>query len=148
MSADRNHTIGVPRDELVRLYRLALACEECSGKGCVWRPSAVTCQSCKDIRANILELQCKDRSHLASMDLDTEPGERVVFSNPLNGWPGDKDAAKQLTIDGEYTLRRIDVGDSHTSISLEEVAGVFNSAQFRNVARPDEHSNVSQGDSR
>ncbi len=70
-----------------------------------------------------------------TMDIYAEPGTKVRFAFPNNGYDFHKETAKQHLIEGEiYTVKITDVGSFHTDVYLQEVPGVkFNSVMFENV---------------
>ncbi len=125
--------------EIDELFRQALACEACGGVGAIWPKQgyARTCEACEAIRATIRE----HHDLLATMDLDTRPGARVVFAHPTNGYSGDVHRARMLTIGAEYTVARVSVGDSSSTVELVEFPGeLFNTVQFQNMDEPAETS--------
>jgi len=69
------------------------------------------------------------------MDIYAEPGTKVRFAYPDNGYDFHKKvAAKHLTEGEIYTVKITDVGSFHTDVYLNEVPGVaFNSVMFESV---------------
>lgn len=82
-----------------------------------------------------------------SMRLDTQPGDKVVFAYPENGYPGEAAAASLALVPGRaYTIDRIQVGQSYTSVWLVEKPGAaFNSVHFAN-AKKDVRQSVAEGE--
>lgn len=70
-----------------------------------------------------------------SMNIYAGHGTKVVFANPLDGYPHDQDmAAKHLTVGETYTVDHTDVRDWYTNVFLVEVPKVvFNSVMFDDV---------------
>ena len=68
------------------------------------------------------------------MDILSGPGTKVVFENPQNGHPEDKElASKYLEVDGIYTVEKIKAKSWHSEVFLEEVQGIaFNTVLFEN----------------
>ena len=54
------------------------------------------------------------------------------FTNPENGFPHDEEKAKKagLIAGNEYPVSDISIGQSYTSVHLENFQGAFNSVQF------------------
>lgn len=71
-----------------------------------------------------------------TMDIRSEPGTKVVFAYPNNGYPADgESAAEHLTEGAEYTVKICAIHDWKTRVELEEVPGVqFNSVMFAALA--------------
>lgn len=67
------------------------------------------------------------------MDINTAAGEKVVFAG-RGGWLGDIDSAlQQLNIGQEYTVKSMNVGQSSSTVTLEEVPNKrYNTAMFKN----------------
>jgi hypothetical protein len=62
-----------------------------------------------------------------------DPTENTVFAklvHPENGWPYEQECAKKLTVGKTYLVSRISMGQSSTSVHLQDVEGVFSSVQF------------------
>ncbi|QQG45964.1 MAG: hypothetical protein HYY55_03210 [Candidatus Niyogibacteria bacterium] len=70
-----------------------------------------------------------------SMDLDTKPGEKVLFDKPNSGYEHDSATArKHLNIGDTYTVERVEVADWSSEVFLKEVPDVgFNTTHFQNV---------------
>ena len=70
-----------------------------------------------------------------TMDIYSEPGSKVKFAHPDNGYQYHKDiAAKHLKVGEVYTIKITDVGSCHTDVYLKEVPGVaFNSVMFEDA---------------
>lgn len=69
------------------------------------------------------------------MNIYAKRGAKVRFARPDAGYKGDQEmAAEHLTVGGVYTVERTDVGQSHTTVWLQEVPERgFNSVQFTDV---------------
>ena len=54
------------------------------------------------------------------------------FNHPNNGWPNEREYAKNagLQVGEKYEVEDVSMGGSYTSIYLTEIEGVFNSVQF------------------
>lgn len=67
-----------------------------------------------------------------TMDIRAEPGSRIKFVYPDNGYSVHQATAKQyLRPDHVYTVELVDVSAYHTDVFLVEVPGVsFNSVLF------------------
>jgi len=69
-----------------------------------------------------------------SIELGTQPGDRVRFVKPEAGYDYDIDAAKGLTLNDVYVVSRIIAYGFHTDVFLQEFPNVcFNSSHFDNV---------------
>jgi hypothetical protein len=68
------------------------------------------------------------------MNLDTKPGQKVVFNHPNDGMAYDIDLAKKHLVLGKvYTIEHILVYPFYTEIFLEGLPCLpFNSVQFDN----------------
>jgi hypothetical protein len=66
------------------------------------------------------------------MDVHAEPGTKVVFAFPQNGYPAEKAITAQfLSVGSVYTIARTDVHDSSTTVYLVEFPGMpFNNCSF------------------
>lgn len=72
------------------------------------------------------------------MSLLSEPGEKIVFSFPNNGYEGDRNQAKRCLVEGQtYTIQRIEMHGSHTDVYLKELPDEegFNSVLFSNAPK-------------
>lgn len=71
------------------------------------------------------------------MSVRTQPGMKVVFAAPNNGYDIEvkQSAAAGLKLGAVYTVKDISVGRSSTSIKLDEFPGSFNSVQFCNLPK-------------
>ncbi len=70
------------------------------------------------------------------MDLTTQPGAKVIFSYPDNGWPSDIEQVKtyKLKVGKEYTVVKLEVGSYSSHVWLAEFPfRAFNTVQFTNV---------------
>lgn len=69
------------------------------------------------------------------MDLDTKPGEKILFDKPHSGYEYDTEHAKKhLVIGDTYTVERVEVADSSSEVFFKEVPDVgFNTVHFQNV---------------
>lgn len=69
------------------------------------------------------------------MDLQTKPGDQVIFKHPDRGWPSDiKDASEFLKVDEKYTVESINVGGFTSYVRLKESPGIsFNTCMFENI---------------
>lgn len=118
-------------DELIfDLIRTCWGCPGCQGFGHVFYGSnCFVCRACEPYR-NLV------RKHLPGiMDMDTPAGSKVQYIHGFNGWDGDiKQARETLNLGSVYTVKRIDVGESQTSVWLEEFPGVpWNHVLFTNA---------------
>lgn len=72
-----------------------------------------------------------------SMNIHTEPGERVIVTRQglENGFDYDRKLAKRHLIEGmEYTVEKTKFGEYRTSVFLKEIPRMsFNSVHFENV---------------
>jgi hypothetical protein len=70
-----------------------------------------------------------------SMDVYARSGQKVVFANRNAGYPGERERVwNLLTVGGEYTIERTDVGQSYTTVWLKELPGErFNSVFFNDI---------------
>jgi hypothetical protein len=60
-----------------------------------------------------------------------EPGRRVRFDHPDNGYPGEGAEAREiLTLGAAYRIAWADIGQSKTTLALVGVEGAFNSVLF------------------
>src|SRR6185312_10610801 len=73
------------------------------------------------------------------MDIYAQPGTKVIFDNPKNGYAYDQaDCRKHLTVGQIYTVERTDVHSAYTDVWLQEVPGVsFNSVMFSDMCEPE-----------
>jgi len=72
------------------------------------------------------------------MSCMTQPGMKVVFTNPNAGYDRHVQTSKELGLEvgAVYTVESISAGQSSTSLSLKEFPNVgFNSVQFCNTPR-------------
>ena len=69
------------------------------------------------------------------MDIYSEPGTKVIFENPDNGWSHDQEKAKaHLTVGEMYTVQITEVHSSHSHVILKEFPGIkFNTVMFENA---------------
>jgi hypothetical protein len=69
------------------------------------------------------------------MSLDTKPGDKVLFDKPNQGYEWDVECTKKyLVVGNQYTVERIEVGDSSSEVYFREVPDVgFNTVHFQNV---------------
>lgn len=74
-----------------------------------------------------------DRHYL---DIDAQPGTKVIYAYTDTGYPYDqKIAGKYLTVGGIYTIAYMDVHSSSTEVFLKEFPNVsFNSVIFTQVS--------------
>jgi len=112
------------------MLRAAWACEDCNGQGHNFVPGACkTCQTCRSLRDALLTVRGP------FMSLDSKPGDKVRYHWGLAGYDGDVSyARKHLTLGAVYTIKRLDVYDSTSTLLLEEVLGGFNPVQFAPLA--------------
>lgn len=70
-----------------------------------------------------------------TMNVNAEPGSKVVFLYPWNGYNHDTERAmKYLKVGETYTVRDIYGGQSTTGVSLQETPDItFNSVMFENA---------------
>ena len=66
------------------------------------------------------------------MNLNTKPGDEIIYAYPDNGTTWDKQACEDLEVGAIYALAKIEVGDWKSWVWLEGVPGVFNSVMFAN----------------
>lgn len=68
------------------------------------------------------------------MDIYTQPGKKVVYNLPNNGYEQDKELALDyLTLNKVYTVKSIRREDSISYVTLKEVHGFeFNTVLFSN----------------
>lgn len=60
-----------------------------------------------------------------------QPPILAHLTHPANGWSSNAENARKYLKSGEwYEVRRIDMGQSSTSVRLKNVSGVFSSVQF------------------
>jgi len=73
------------------------------------------------------------------MDIYAQPGTKVIFDNPKNGYSYDQeDCRKHLTFGQIYTVERTDVHSAYTDVWLQEVPDVsFNSVMFSDMCEPE-----------
>ncbi len=66
------------------------------------------------------------------MNLNDLPGTKIVFRFPKSGSKGEqKRAQKYLKIGGVYTVKKVEIGNWHSNVYLEEVPGIaFNTVFF------------------
>lgn len=70
------------------------------------------------------------------MDLSSGKNAKVVFWG-VNGYQSDRDnAMTKLTVGAEYLVEAMDVGQSSSTVTLQGVAGSFNSVMFANAPGP------------
>jgi hypothetical protein len=69
------------------------------------------------------------------MNIYANPGAKVTFSHPNNGYEHHQaTAAKHLTVGSTYTVENTEVGDSSSVVFLKEIPGVaFNTVLFEDV---------------
>jgi hypothetical protein len=66
------------------------------------------------------------------MDINTPKGSKIIYAN-VGGYNYNKEDAKQhLKFGGVYTIKKISVGQSFTTVWLEEAPGTYSSVQFEN----------------
>lgn len=58
------------------------------------------------------------------------PKTYVKLTHPKYGYEHNKEAAKILMKDAFYEVGKISMGQSHTSVVLKNIRGVFSSVQF------------------
>lgn len=69
---------------------------------------------------------------METMNIYAKKGDKVVFCYPDNGYKHDQeDCKKRLTLNRVYTVKSTEVGQSHSSVSLKEVQGTFNTVMFK-----------------
>lgn len=73
------------------------------------------------------------------LELSTKIGSKIKFIHPNAGYDSDQEHCKQhLFLNEEYTLKRIDVSRSSSSVILEEFPDLhFNSVHFSNTSEKD-----------
>lgn len=76
------------------------------------------------------------------MNIYSEPGTKVVFAYPNNGYASEQEHAKQfLTVGAIYTVSDTEVGISYTHVWLREIPNhFFNSVQFAPASRGEAES--------
>ena len=70
-----------------------------------------------------------------TMSLTTSKGDKVQYSFPENGYDHDHQKARQYLVEGAaYIVKKIDVGNSHSSVEFREFPGIwFNTVLFENA---------------
>lgn len=68
------------------------------------------------------------------MNILSRPGTKVVFENPQNGHPEDRELAREyLEVGHTYTVEKMKVDRWHSEVFLEEIPGIaFNTVLFEN----------------
>lgn len=84
--------------------------------------------------AEISEQINENEKQNPTMDINSEPGTKVIFKYPDNGRKYDSElACKELLYRGVYTVKRIDVGGFCSYVELIEKPGIeFNTVHFAN----------------
>ncbi len=78
-------------------------------------------------------MQPIDPTHPPTMRLDTAPGDGIRFTGE-GGYRNQQEIARAiLTVETIYTVRKIEVGNWISSVSLAEKPGHFNTVMFQNV---------------
>ena len=83
------------------------------------------------------------------ISFDTKPGTKIVYANKNCGYDYDQEsAAKYLKLGRQYTLKSMSVGQSSSSLTLEEFPNVsFNLIMFDDVKRTYVIENHERGES-
>lgn len=70
-----------------------------------------------------------------TMHIQSNPGTKVVFKYPDNGYKYDSElASKKLLYNAIYTVKVINIGQSHSYVELVEKPGIkFNTVHFTNL---------------
>lgn len=70
-----------------------------------------------------------------TMDINSEPGTRVIFKYPNNGSEYDGNlSSEELLFNGIYTVKEVFVGGSRSYVELVEKPGMeFNTVHFANI---------------
>jgi hypothetical protein len=117
-------------DLVCDLIQTCWGCPACNGMGHLYYPAGCfVCRACEPYRSLV-------RNHLpAVMNMDTAPGSKVRFSHGFNGWDHDvKQARVKLTLGAIYTVKRVEMDDSSTTVWLEEFPGErWNHVLFSNA---------------
>jgi hypothetical protein len=71
------------------------------------------------------------------MNIYAKNGDKVIFCYPDNGYEHDQEYCKKhLTLNGVYTVELTEVGQSYSSVILQEIPNKsFNTVMFRDFAR-------------
>ena len=73
-----------------------------------------------------------------SMELDTQRGSEIFFTNS-GGFPLDREkAAGKLECNVRYTVKRVFQGSFCSYVELDEVTGAWNTVMFKNIQPPEE----------
>jgi hypothetical protein len=70
-----------------------------------------------------------------NMNIYAMPGTKVTFLYPKFGYQTDQQKCRMLlTVGDEYTVRRISVGSTHSTVYFKEIPDVgFNTVMFEDV---------------
>ena len=76
-----------------------------------------------------------ERLRTATMSLDAGAGSKVRYAFPDNGYKSDQEyAAEHLDRDSVYTVTWMNVGQSSSTVEIEELPGRrFNAVMFQDV---------------